>query len=183
MTKYFWTLAGTLILLLSFTMLNCNGDEAIEGDEGGECSDGADNDQDGLFDCNDPGCYGSPDCDGSGDDDDDDNGDDDPMADDDAPPPDADDAAAPDDDDSQPPDDDDDDQTGDDDTGEEKGCKWLCDEIDYCGWFGSGPWGNDAKACDTWCVNTLGDPPSKQFLMCIELYMPKCDQAGFETCL
>jgi hypothetical protein len=39
-----------------------------EGDQPGECSDGADNDQDGLFDCNDPDCFGSPDC--SGDDDD-----------------------------------------------------------------------------------------------------------------
>ena len=35
-----------------------------EGDEAGECSDGADNDLDGLFDCNDEGCAGSPDCDG-----------------------------------------------------------------------------------------------------------------------
>jgi len=33
-----------------------------EGDEPGECSDGADNDRDGAFDCDDPGCYGSPDC-------------------------------------------------------------------------------------------------------------------------
>jgi len=41
--------------------------ENYEGDEPGECSDGADNDQDGLFDCDDPNCFGSPDC--SGDDD------------------------------------------------------------------------------------------------------------------
>lgn len=34
-----------------------------EGDEAGECTDGADNDQDGLFDCDDEGCAGSPDCD------------------------------------------------------------------------------------------------------------------------
>jgi hypothetical protein len=39
-----------------------------EGDDPGECSDGADNDQDGLFDCDDPNCSGSPDC--AGDDDD-----------------------------------------------------------------------------------------------------------------
>lgn len=39
-----------------------------EGDEPGECSDGADNDQDGDFDCDDQGCEGAPDC--SGDDDD-----------------------------------------------------------------------------------------------------------------
>jgi hypothetical protein len=33
-----------------------------EGDEAGECSDGADNDKDGLFDCDDDTCAGSPDC-------------------------------------------------------------------------------------------------------------------------
>lgn len=36
---------------------------AYEGDEAGECTDGADNDQDGQFDCDDEGCNGSPDCD------------------------------------------------------------------------------------------------------------------------
>jgi len=41
-----------------------------EGDDPGECTDGADNDQDGLFDCDDPNCWGSPDCAGTGDDDD-----------------------------------------------------------------------------------------------------------------
>ena len=35
----------------------------IEGDEEGECSDGADNDEDGLADCEDEGCVDSPDCD------------------------------------------------------------------------------------------------------------------------
>ena len=40
--------------------------ESYEGDEAGECSDGADNDLDGLFDCNDDGCAGSPDCEGVG---------------------------------------------------------------------------------------------------------------------
>ncbi len=34
-----------------------------EGDDAGECSDGADNDLDGLFDCDDDECAGSPDCD------------------------------------------------------------------------------------------------------------------------
>jgi alpha-tubulin suppressor-like RCC1 family protein len=34
-----------------------------EGDDPGECSDFADNDEDGLFDCDDPDCAGSPDCD------------------------------------------------------------------------------------------------------------------------
>ena len=33
-----------------------------EGDDAGECLDGADNDQDGYFDCDDAGCWGSPDC-------------------------------------------------------------------------------------------------------------------------
>ena len=33
-----------------------------EGDEPGECSDGADNDKDGLFDCDDDQCTGSPLC-------------------------------------------------------------------------------------------------------------------------
>ena len=33
-----------------------------EGDEPGECSDGADNDKDGLFDCDDDQCAGSPVC-------------------------------------------------------------------------------------------------------------------------
>lgn len=33
-----------------------------EGDAAGECADGADNDRDGLYDCNDPDCLNSPDC-------------------------------------------------------------------------------------------------------------------------
>jgi hypothetical protein len=33
-----------------------------EGDDPGECTDGADNNRDGLFDCDDEGCLGSPDC-------------------------------------------------------------------------------------------------------------------------
>ena len=33
-----------------------------EGDDTGECLDGADNDRDGLYDCDDPDCHGSPDC-------------------------------------------------------------------------------------------------------------------------
>ncbi|MEN0060951.1 MAG: hypothetical protein AAGA48_02315 [Myxococcota bacterium] len=38
------------------------GDREREGDDPGECTDGADNDVDGLFDCNDPDCAGAPDC-------------------------------------------------------------------------------------------------------------------------
>ena len=34
----------------------------LEGDSYGECTDGEDNDQNGLVDCDDPGCEGSPDC-------------------------------------------------------------------------------------------------------------------------
>ncbi len=41
----------------------------FEGDAAGECSDAADNDQDGLFDCADPDCAGAPNCTGGGDDD------------------------------------------------------------------------------------------------------------------
>lgn len=37
--------------------------EDYEGDEAGECTDGADNDRDGLFDCDDEGCRNGPDCD------------------------------------------------------------------------------------------------------------------------
>jgi hypothetical protein len=39
----------------------------FEGDQPGECSDGADNDQDGLFDCDDPDCFGAPECGGDDD--------------------------------------------------------------------------------------------------------------------
>jgi hypothetical protein len=38
-------------------------EEEFEGDEAGECSDDADNDQDGLFDCDDEDCEGSDECD------------------------------------------------------------------------------------------------------------------------
>ena len=37
-------------------------DEPYEGDDAGECSDEADNDRNGLFDCDDEGCAGSPAC-------------------------------------------------------------------------------------------------------------------------
>lgn len=36
--------------------------DRIEGTEPGDCTDAADNDADGTFDCNDEGCSGSPDC-------------------------------------------------------------------------------------------------------------------------
>lgn len=34
----------------------------MEGTESGDCDDGDDNDRDGLFDCDDDGCLGSPRC-------------------------------------------------------------------------------------------------------------------------
>ena len=36
--------------------------ERVEGSEPGDCSDGADNDTDGLWDCNDDSCSGAPEC-------------------------------------------------------------------------------------------------------------------------
>ena len=36
----------------------------FEGDDVGECTDQADNDRDGYFDCKDNGCWGHPDCEG-----------------------------------------------------------------------------------------------------------------------
>lgn len=51
-------------------LMGCNGDFAgvrqREGDDPGECDDGADNDADSFFDCNDPDCEGSPACDDPG---------------------------------------------------------------------------------------------------------------------
>ena len=80
-----------------------NPGDQYEGDEEGECDDGADNDRDMQFDCDDPGCDGAPVCNIIPGDDDDATGDDDDSADDDD--------ATGDDDDSA----DDDDATGDDD--------------------------------------------------------------------
>ena len=101
----------TLCLLLAVLVLaGCptgDDDDAVqdfEGDDPGECSDDADNDQDGLFDCDDPDCAGADACDGV---DDDDSGPDDDDAgpnDDDVGP--NDDDAGPDDDDVGPDDDD-----------------------------------------------------------------------------
>ena len=55
-----------LLLILSVISGCIGGDDStptlFEGDEPGECSDGADNDQDGLFDCNDPNCAGAAFC-------------------------------------------------------------------------------------------------------------------------
>ncbi len=73
------TLQFTLVLwgLVAFA-LGCPPDTAGDDDtdeEGyeagvpGGCDDGADNDIDGLFDCDDPDCFGAPACDGEADDD------------------------------------------------------------------------------------------------------------------
>ncbi len=72
MRKY--TFSRLAVLSLSASLASaCIGDKSgdeddddaaeVEGDEPGECSDGADNDGDGDFDCDDSDCYGSPVCD------------------------------------------------------------------------------------------------------------------------
>jgi hypothetical protein len=80
--------------------IESDGDE-FEGDTPGECSDGADNDRDGYYDCDDQECWAAPDCSGDDDDtaNDDDAADDDDAVDDDDT---ADDDDAVDDDDSTP---------------------------------------------------------------------------------
>jgi len=55
--------AAAVTLILTLGCLGIGGDKDVEGDEAGECSDGADNDQNGQFHCDDEGCAGSPDCD------------------------------------------------------------------------------------------------------------------------
>ena len=95
-----------LVLLSGLLLAACAN---VEGDAVGECSDGADNDRDGRYDCQDPDCFGAPAC---ADDDDDDSGaadDDDttPGDDDDATPGDDDDTTTGDDDDTSSDDDDD----------------------------------------------------------------------------
>lgn len=56
------------ISLCFLAAIACNHDVSIlateaEGDDPGECDDGADNDEDGDFDCDDEDCEGSPACD------------------------------------------------------------------------------------------------------------------------
>jgi hypothetical protein len=56
-----------LLVLLPF-LLTCSSKLSPEGSTPGTCSDLADNDEDALFDCDDPGCAADPDCvDGDGD--------------------------------------------------------------------------------------------------------------------
>ena len=55
-------------LLFVLPACDCDVEGDVEGDEPGECSDGADNDQDGVADCDDDGCAADAAC--AGDDDD-----------------------------------------------------------------------------------------------------------------
>ncbi len=105
-----------LILLAGLPWLVSACPTDIEGNQPGECSDGADNDSDGYFDCEDRDCWGAPACDEDGDDD---TADDDDAADDDD--------GAPDDDDTL---DDDDVAPDDDDTGGDGQTPYI-DEITY----------------------------------------------------
>ena len=60
----------SIFLACMLLLTGCLGDDEdsdttivlYEGDDPGECSDGADNDKDGLFDCDDEQCSGSPAC-------------------------------------------------------------------------------------------------------------------------
>ncbi len=70
-------LAFALACSLLGALAGCGVPQEEEGDEAGECSDAADNDVDGLFDCDDEGCANAPACAG---DDDDSAGDDDDSA-------------------------------------------------------------------------------------------------------
>ncbi len=53
-----------LLLTILSTLFACKA-ERIEGTEPGDCTDGADNDADGDFDCKDDGCDGAPACEDS----------------------------------------------------------------------------------------------------------------------
>ena len=51
-----------IIALASALLVGACSAPVYEADDPGECSDAADNDLDGLFDCNDPDCFGAPAC-------------------------------------------------------------------------------------------------------------------------
>lgn len=61
-----------MIAMLPFAGLAACAAEGVsgEGSSAAECQDAADNDGDGLVDCEDPGCSAWPSCEGAGDDDD-----------------------------------------------------------------------------------------------------------------
>ena len=61
------TICGLFIMSTFLLMCTSKEDDSVsgdsyEGDDEGECNDGADNNRDGLFDCNDPGCAGAKNC-------------------------------------------------------------------------------------------------------------------------
>jgi hypothetical protein len=117
-----WLLAACLALVLG-----CD-EQRLEGSSAGECSDGADNDADGTYDCEDSDCVGAPVCLG----DDDDAGDDDAGDDDTG------------DDDTGDDDTGDDDTNGDDDTG---------GPLDGAVYLGDLSFSSDAEMlsfCDSW---------------------------------
>ena len=57
-----WKKLTVFAFLFSFSFACSDQDERIEGTQPGDCTDGADNDADGKFDCKDDGCSGAPDC-------------------------------------------------------------------------------------------------------------------------
>jgi hypothetical protein len=61
--------AAVVFLGVALSIIGCGGESAdgrsgfrVEGTEAGDCEDTADNDANGLFDCDDPGCAGSSVC-------------------------------------------------------------------------------------------------------------------------
>ncbi|MBJ93895.1 MAG: hypothetical protein CMP23_05395 [Rickettsiales bacterium] len=54
---------ATLNIALLSLLWACSAEPDAEGNEPGECSDGADNDVDSFYDCDDPGCFAAPACD------------------------------------------------------------------------------------------------------------------------
>lgn len=84
MTNWRWLKTMIVVAAVVLFAYGCEEEDSeLEGDDAGECSDGADNDLDGYFDCDDSGCFGSPDCEGDDDTSDDDVSDDDSGDDDD----------------------------------------------------------------------------------------------------
>ena len=55
-----WMFRIALLVALTGLVVGCSKD--VEGDDPGECTDGADNDRDGSFDCDDTDCAGAPAC-------------------------------------------------------------------------------------------------------------------------
>jgi len=79
-SRYILVLCGLTAFLWGCPPDTVNDEEGYEAGVAGGCDDGADNDEDGLFDCDDPDCDGAPDCDGSAEYDDETKDEDDDMA-------------------------------------------------------------------------------------------------------